>query len=361
MNDASNKTNLRVLVYFVHPAKVHLFRETINRLKADGIQVDILINSKDVLEDLVRKEGWEYQNLFPKGRNKKEKPSIFNSARVFILTLFKIERFLLRQKRYCVFLTDDSLVVSGWWRKIPSIIFNDNDINTIKINSILFNFATLIISPEITELGKFKSKKHSFKGNKSLAHLHPNVYKPDSSVLEKYGLEENNFCIIRTSKLNATHDAGGNNGLEDNNLINLFDYCVGLFKDVLLVTERKLPSRLNKNVYKGDPSDLKYIIYYAAFMVTDSGTMATEAAVLGVPNYLLNKLAFHVKVHNELFKAGIQYYFYDYESMIERIKENNKHVDLKLEYQKKAKEYIKGCDDLNHVIYSSVIRYAFLG
>ena len=58
----------RYLFYFVHPSKYYLFRNSINKLKESGCQVDIAIISKDVLEDLIIKEGWEYFNLFPEGR-----------------------------------------------------------------------------------------------------------------------------------------------------------------------------------------------------------------------------------------------------------------------------------------------------
>ena len=70
---------MRVLFYIVHPAKYHLFRIVINELMKD-FYVDIVINSKDVLEELVKNEGWGYTNLFPKGRNVSSKPSIIKSG-----------------------------------------------------------------------------------------------------------------------------------------------------------------------------------------------------------------------------------------------------------------------------------------
>ena len=48
------------LFFFVHPSKYHLYRITINELIRRGHEVDIVITSKDVLEDLVKKEGWKY-------------------------------------------------------------------------------------------------------------------------------------------------------------------------------------------------------------------------------------------------------------------------------------------------------------
>ncbi len=56
---------MRILFYFVHPAKYHLFKHAIYALKAEGHIIDIAITTKDVLEDLVRTKGWEYTNIFP--------------------------------------------------------------------------------------------------------------------------------------------------------------------------------------------------------------------------------------------------------------------------------------------------------
>ena len=36
----------RVLFFFVHPAKFHLSRATVNQLKADGHQVDVIITGR---------------------------------------------------------------------------------------------------------------------------------------------------------------------------------------------------------------------------------------------------------------------------------------------------------------------------
>ena len=61
-------TSKKFLFFLVHPSKYHVFRNTINTLKEKGHVVDILITSKDVLEELVKNEGWNYTNIFPEGR-----------------------------------------------------------------------------------------------------------------------------------------------------------------------------------------------------------------------------------------------------------------------------------------------------
>ena len=59
---------MNILFFLVHPAKFHFHRVQVNELISRGHNVDILITNKDILEELVKEEGWEYTNIFPEGR-----------------------------------------------------------------------------------------------------------------------------------------------------------------------------------------------------------------------------------------------------------------------------------------------------
>ena len=65
---------MKILFYLTHPSKFHQFKYTINKLKSELHEVDILINNKDVIKNLVDEEGWDYKDLFPKGRKIKWLP-----------------------------------------------------------------------------------------------------------------------------------------------------------------------------------------------------------------------------------------------------------------------------------------------
>ena len=90
----------KFLFFFFHPSKYHVFKNTINILKSKGHTCDVLITSKDVLEDLIKNEGWEYTNIFPEGRKIKGIPSklvaVFNTFR----TVFRLKKYIgKKQKR----------------------------------------------------------------------------------------------------------------------------------------------------------------------------------------------------------------------------------------------------------------------
>ena len=335
---------LRYLFYIVHPSKYHLFKNTINELRSTNHTVDLIINTKDVLENLIVSEGWEYTNIFPKGRNISKKPSIIKSAFKFIITIFRIEKYLFKNQRYDLFVTDDSLVINGWVRRIPTYIFNDNDIQTIKINKILFYFAQKIISPQSTDLGNFNNKTISFNGNKAMAHLHPSYFTP----LPK---SENHidYCIIRLSRLNATHDTNDNYGIMDNDLNDIYDMIDDKYK-IIIISERELPLNYHEYIFDGNPNDLPNLLYHSSFLISDSGTMATEAAILGVPNILINKLAKDIGVHQELHNEGLQFYFDKISDSLSMINEFILNKDIKSEFMKNKTTYIEQCDDLNKMM-----------
>lgn len=314
--------------------------------------MDIVINSKDVLEGLIKKEGWDYTNIFPKGRNTSIKPSIIKSALKFLLTLFRLELYLWKRKRFDVFVTDDALVVNGWIRRIPSFIFNDNDIETIKINKILFYFATKIISPATTFLGQFENKKLSFKGNKALAHLHPKYFNYNENILLKLNLFKYQYIVVRLSKINATHDFN-NTSISDSDLEKIFA-IINDHYSIVISSERKISNEFQKYLYTGSPSEFSNILYFAKLFITDSATMASEAAIIGTPNVLINRVGKKCGVNKDLINNGIQFYF---DSLTESIpyikmvlKDNN--VD---EFKKKSLNYVLGCDDLNMFLFNTII------
>ena len=97
---------MRYLFFLVHPSKFHVFRNTINTLYSRGHYIDILITSKDVLEDLVKTEGWKYKNIFPEGRKIRGISPYFSSVINFVLTIYRLLKFTYR-KNYDLFVTDD--------------------------------------------------------------------------------------------------------------------------------------------------------------------------------------------------------------------------------------------------------------
>lgn len=343
----------RFLFFFVHPAKFHLFKHTINKLKSEGHTVDILIISKDILEDLLKSENWEYKNLFPKGRKVKFLPQKLVAVFSALLTVLKLCNYLLFRKRYDKFITDDILVINGFFMRIPTYFFVDNDYSAMSLGKYLLPFATKIIAPDSTFIGeKYSKKKISFKGNKAIAHLTPDYFTPDRNVI---GIKENYF-LVRVAELNAVHDDENNRGIIDASLDRLIN-LLNKHGKILISAERVLADKYEQYRLNINPKDISHYLAFAKMVVTDSGTMATEAAVLGVPNILLNNLASKCGVHVDLRdNYDLQYYYDNFEAVYEKAKVLLQNDNLNIEWKERKEIFLKNADDFPKFLHEQLIK-----
>ncbi len=338
---------MNYLFFFVHPSKFHLFRHTINELKSRGHNVDILITSKDVLEDLVKAEGWDYKNIFPEGRKMKGIPSYISSGINLFRTIYRLFKFT-RGKKYDLFITDDLLVYIGKLRRVPSIVFCDDDLSVVRQFSLVLSQATKILAPDITDLGKFNSKKIGFAGYKELAYLHPNVFNPNIDIVREFNPELMPYFILRLVSLRAYHDVGmrGLSNEQINRLIQLLSKH-GL---VYISSERELPKEFEQYKIHIRPADITHALYYAQMFIGDSQTMTSEAAVLGTPAFRCNDFVGKISVMEEKeSKYELSYNFppVKFEEMYSRIEKMLEIPDLKKQHEKKRSLMLKEKIDLS--------------
>ena len=310
---------MKYLFFFVHPSKFHVFRNTINALKERGHQVDILITSKDVLEELVQEEGWTYTNIFPEGRKMKNVPSYISSGINFFRTIYRLKKYT-KGKKYDLFITDDLLVYIGKWRKVPSIVFCDDDISIVKQFSLVLSKANHILSPEITDLGKFNNKGIGFSGYKELAYLHPNHFIPNINIVKGFNPELSPYFILRLVSLRAYHDVGMK-GLSNEQVKKLIKLLSG-FGKVFISAERELPDEFEEFRLKIDSKDIAHALNFAQMFIGDSQTMTSEAAVLGTPAFRCNDFAGKISVMEEKeTKYGLSFNYppFNFEEMYNNI------------------------------------------
>lgn len=312
---------MNYLFFFVHPSKFHVFRRSINTLIDHGHTVDIFITSKDVLEDLVKAEGWKYRNIFPEGRKMKGIPPYISSAINFFRTIFRLIKYT-RGKKYDLFITDDLLVYVGKLKKVPSIVFNDDDLTIVKQYALVLSQATHILSPDITDAGRYSHKKLGFPGYKELAYLHPNAFIPNIKVVEEFNPDLSPYFILRLVSLRAYHDVGMK-GLGDqqvNHLINLLEK----YGKIFISSERPLTPQFEKYRLNIKPENIAHALFYAQLFIGDSQTMTSEAAVLGTPAFRCNDFVGRISVMEEKEdKYGLSFNFSPsrFEDMIVNLQE----------------------------------------
>jgi predicted glycosyltransferase len=121
-----------------------------------------------------------------------------------------------------------------------------------------------------------------YPGYKELAYLHPNNFSPNPKVRDDLGLQEGErYFILRFTSLQACHDAG-RKGMSDalkGRLIKLLEKRGRVF----ISFEGNCPPQWRKYRLRLTPGRIHSALYYADIYAGDSGTMASEAAVLGTP------------------------------------------------------------------------------
>ena len=161
---------MNFLFYLVHPAKFQFHKVQINTLKAKGHKVDIVINTKDILEDLVKEEGWEYTNIFPKSRKIKG-VHVYVAAVISIYkTVYRLWKFT-KGKKYDLFI-GDLLSILGRINGVPSLYPTDDVLAAVPEQVIFFKTVNHLIAPVITNVGKYEIKKIGY--NHSLIFLKKN-------------------------------------------------------------------------------------------------------------------------------------------------------------------------------------------
>lgn len=346
---------MKVLFYFVHPSKFHLFKNTFKNLDRLNIEYDVVIANKDVLSKLLTDNNIKHFDIFPNGR-KKSLPFFINAPFYLLLTLFRLYK-ITKKKKYDLFISDDVISFLGKITKTKTITFTDNDLETIPKLRSIFKYSDYILAPTSTKLEEFEYKKMGFRGPKAIAHLHPNYFKIDVQILSKYNLQNKKYCFIRVAKLNASHDLIGNPGITDQHLTELIDLLKNQY-EIYLSSERNLNKELEKYTKKINPDDMTHILAGASLYIGDSTTMGIEAAVLGVPNIIINKVSLTSGILEEMkYKFGVTEYFPYYEDAKSTILEFIGNDNLKEEFKQKMNYFYENTDDFNEFLLNEILKF----
>src|SRR6185295_14985296 len=141
--------------------------------------------------------------------------------------------------------------------------------------------ADYVCTPECYQ-GSVRGHHIRYPGYHELAYLHPNRFTPDPEVVRRAGIDPTaRYAIVRFVAYKASHDIG-TSGLTDQQKIR-FVRALAEHGTVYVSSESPLPAELEPNRLSAPVSDIHHIIAHARLLAGESATMASEAAVLGVP------------------------------------------------------------------------------
>ena len=172
---------------------------------------------------------------------------------------------------------------------IPVVLHDDTEHASLQ-QKLYMPFADYIItsSAYMKDLGKRQIRINSVE---PLMYLHPTYFTPDQNVPSKYGLSKKTpYAVLRLVSWNAAHDVGHSSPLAGR-CQQLIAYLKtrGIEK-FILSTEAPEVFANDSDVQTINPEDLHHILAFASLCISEGGSVAIEAAVLGTPTILANPL-----------------------------------------------------------------------
>jgi len=206
------------------------------------------------------------------------------------------------------------------------------------------------------DLGKKHIKIPSYK---ELAYLHPNHFSPNPSVFNELKLSPGDkYVILRFNAFDAVHDINRKGfSLEDK--YGLVDELEP-FARVFISSETPLPKALKPYELPAGVNHIHHVLCYAHLLVTDTQTIATEAAVLGVPTVRCNNFVGPNDMSNfiELEKKyGLIFSYNRADVAINKASELVKRNDIKAEWAEKRKKLLADKIDLTDFMIDFIERW----
>jgi predicted glycosyltransferase len=266
---------VRILLDVLHPAHVHFFRNFYGEMEARGHELYITARDKDHSADLLRTFDLPFEQI------SSQRSGAFGLA----TELFTRTRALLSVAKafepdVLTGIMGPSIALAGRLQRIPAVVFYDTEF-AVQTNWFVYPLAHSVVTPDSYQ-GAVRGTHVTYPGYHELAYLHPMRFVPDPARLARFGVsEEELYSVVRFVSWEAVHDRRerGLTADEKREVVARLE----AHGRVLISAERPLPPDLARYAVRGPVGDIHHLMAFAQMVVGESATMASEAAVLGVP------------------------------------------------------------------------------
>ncbi len=315
---------MKLLIDILHPAHVHFFRNFIKEVKSNGHKVLVTTREKDIALDLLDLYNIKYTSL------SKFRPGMGHLIWELIYRNWRFRKVVKKFKPNAMLgLMGPTIATSGRFKGIKKFVFWDTE-NSELSNKIVYPLVDFVCTPSCYE-GKVWGNHITYGGYHELAFLHPNKFKPNQNVLKRYGLKKSDtFFLLRFVSWGTYHEIG------EEGFVDKIKFVKELEKHgkVFISSEDPLPQELEKFRFKLRYDELHDFLAFATLYIGESATIASEAAVLGVPAIYVSSS--RRGYTNELEKKyGLVYNISKQEKAMKKALDLLRRKNLKKEWQKK--------------------------
>lgn len=323
---------MKIFIDIGHPAHVHYFKNFIWIMQEKGHTIYISARDKEVTLDLL-----DYYKLPYYNRGKGRKGLLGK-----LLYILEGDRHLLKKAKSVkpdLFLSFGSPYAShvAWLMRKPHIAFDDTDHSFFE-HFISMPFTQTVLTPVVFQKD-FGKKQVRFDGFMELCALYPGRFQPNPENARNIlnHSDKGKYVILRFVSWQASHDIGLEGlSLEDKYLLveKLSQYAT-----VIISSEEKLPSDLQKYAYKIHPALMHDVLNEASLIVSESLTMAAEASFLGTPAVCISTAL--AGTLDEEVRLGLIELYRNSDGIIERAVEIVRDSNYKEQFKAKSRAIIK--------------------
>jgi predicted glycosyltransferase len=343
---------MNILIDINHPAHVHYFRNFSKIMEDKGHKILIVSRNKEMEHQLLRLYGFSY---ISRGKGRNGRLGKFFYLLYADLKLFQIAR-KFKADLFLSFLHPYPSHAAKLQGKV-SLVFSDTEHARLH-HKLTVPFATKVFTPSCYRIN-LGEKQVPFKGYMELAYLHPNYFTPDPGVLKLLNVKQNEkYVIIRFVSWTAIHDYGHSGMTLENKRKAI--RLMSQYAKVFITAEDKLPDDLEKYRIRIPLNKIHDAIYFSSLLFGESGTMSSEAAVLGTPAIFINSIQLGY-LDDEEFRYGLVHNFIDtpndQEDAIQKALEILSDEGGKEKYHRMRKNLLSDCIDTTQFMVDEVLKY----
>jgi uncharacterized protein len=288
---------MRLLLDIGHPAHVHLFRNLIKRVEAEGGEVLTATRDKDATVNLCKAYNIP-QIVLSRAYSGRLLDGVFE----LLSRTMKLFKVALKFKPDALIGTSMSIGVVGRLIGRPSFVFSEDDATIIPIFAhFVYPTCNYVVTPECLRHENYGQKHLTYPGYHELAYLHPDHFTPNPDVPRSIELElDRPYFILRFVALKAYHDVKAK-GIP----LNVARRLVNMLSNrgrVLISSEGELRPEFRAYQFPLSPDKLHDVLAFASMYIGDSQTVTAEAAMMGVPNLRCNTFVGRISYLEELEK-----------------------------------------------------------
>lgn len=303
---------MRIFIDIGHPAHVHYFRNFIRLMQAKEHEFFVSARDRSVIHYLLNHFKIVFYNR-GKGKN-----GIF--GKLWYLLIADIRLYFQAKKfKPDIFVSFASPYAAHVSRMLgkPHIVLDDTE--HARFGQMLYKpFSTIFFNPKCFRKD-FGPRQIRFNSFTELFYLHANHFSPDNRILSQLNLKPGEkYVMLRFVSWEANHDSGhsGLNMITRKLLVNM---CIGKGYKVFISNESdKIDPFFKPYLISIPPEEMHNALKYCELFVSESGTMASEAAILATPVVYVNSLPLMGYLEEEQ-KAGLLFHFPTSENVVEKV------------------------------------------